>query len=373
MIFILRKKMNFILLFIGIGIGIGIIKDIYMQKKFIILIQLTILSFLANTLNAQQVTVTDEGKEITEYENTISFYDPFTDELTIRSKGFNVSITSSNRDTLKVMSAFVGTKECGWTDVCGEYKIIIVSENTSILEVFNINQLMLSKEYPIIFDNDRDKISITAIKTDRNFNEESIKEEFEDLSADELIFLLLLSSLFDENIDENLQSEIYEYGYSTALVVNLTYDQLLKLSTSDTIRMRVEGNVVSFGEKIQGQLFEIDKILDNMRREKYLESKDLTNELNQSPYELKWEGNIERDPMIQPLPDNVSNSEGVISVRFQVKPDGTVGLIIPLKNMDTELEKEVQKTLRSWKFSRLPSGVPQQAQWGTITFRFVFD
>ncbi|WP_018127516.1 energy transducer TonB [Balneola vulgaris] len=91
-----------------------------------------------------------------------------------------------------------------------------------------------------------------------------------------------------------------------------------------------------------------------------------------APYELKWEGNLEREPMVQPLPNNTANAEGVISVRFQVKPDGSVGLIIPLKKMNPELEKEVQRTLKSWKFSRLPSGVPQKAQWGTITFRFVF-
>lgn len=91
-----------------------------------------------------------------------------------------------------------------------------------------------------------------------------------------------------------------------------------------------------------------------------------------APYELKWEGNLERDPMVQPLPQNTANTEGKITVRFQVKPDGSVGLIIPLKKMNPELEKEVQRTLRSWKFSKLPSGVPQQAQWGTITFRFVF-
>ncbi len=91
-----------------------------------------------------------------------------------------------------------------------------------------------------------------------------------------------------------------------------------------------------------------------------------------APYELKWEGNIERDPMVQPLPQNTANTEAKITVRFQVKPNGSVGLIIPLKKMNPELEKEVQRTLRSWKFSRLPSGVPQQAQWGTITFRFVF-
>lgn len=92
-----------------------------------------------------------------------------------------------------------------------------------------------------------------------------------------------------------------------------------------------------------------------------------------SPYELKWEGEIDRSPMVQPLPENNSNTEGVITVRFEVRPDGTVGRIIPIKKMNPELEREVMSTLRTWRFSRLPGGVPQQTQWGTITFRFVFD
>ena len=92
-----------------------------------------------------------------------------------------------------------------------------------------------------------------------------------------------------------------------------------------------------------------------------------------APYELQWEGDIERAPMVQPLPSNVANTEAVITVRFEVRPNGTVGRIIPLRKMNPELETEVLRTLRSWRFSRLPSGVPQQAQWGTITFRFVFD
>ncbi|MGN8225401.1 TonB family protein [Gracilimonas sp. BCB1] len=92
-----------------------------------------------------------------------------------------------------------------------------------------------------------------------------------------------------------------------------------------------------------------------------------------SPYELKWEGEIDRSPMVQPLPENSANEEAVITVRFEVRPDGTVGRIIPLKKMNPELEREVMSTLRTWRFSRLPGGVPQQTQWGTITFRFVFD
>lgn len=92
-----------------------------------------------------------------------------------------------------------------------------------------------------------------------------------------------------------------------------------------------------------------------------------------SPYELKWEGDLDRAPMVQPLPENTSNSEAVISVRFEVRPDGTVGRIIPLRKMNPELEREVMSTLKNWRFSRLPGGAPQQTQWGTITFRFVFD
>ncbi len=92
-----------------------------------------------------------------------------------------------------------------------------------------------------------------------------------------------------------------------------------------------------------------------------------------APYELQWEGDIERAPMAQPLPTNVANAEAVITVSFEVRPNGTVGRIIPLRKMNAELETEVLRTLRSWRFSRLPSGVPQQPQWGTITFRFVFS
>jgi TonB family protein len=97
------------------------------------------------------------------------------------------------------------------------------------------------------------------------------------------------------------------------------------------------------------------------------------NEKKSAPYLLKWEGDINRTPMVQPMPGYTVDVEAVITMRFQVKPDGSVGRIIPLKKMNPELEKEVIKTLRNWRFSPLPSGVPQQPQWGTITFRFVLD
>lgn len=92
-----------------------------------------------------------------------------------------------------------------------------------------------------------------------------------------------------------------------------------------------------------------------------------------APYDLRWEGDLERDPMMQPLPENRADVEAVITVRFEVNPDGSIGRIIPKQKMNPELEREVFRTLRGWKFSRLPSGVPQEAQWGTITFRFVLE
>lgn len=98
-----------------------------------------------------------------------------------------------------------------------------------------------------------------------------------------------------------------------------------------------------------------------------------TDEDLSSPYNLQWEGELDRAPMIQPLPENVANTEAVISVRFEVNPDGSLGRIIPLRKMNPELEREVMSTLRSWRFSRLPAGAPQESQWGIITFRFVFD
>lgn len=92
-----------------------------------------------------------------------------------------------------------------------------------------------------------------------------------------------------------------------------------------------------------------------------------------APYELNWEGDIERDAVVQELPDNTTGLEATITIRFEVKPNGSIGRIIPLKKMNPELEREVMRTLHGWRFSRLPSGVPQQSQWGTITFRFVLE
>ncbi len=98
-----------------------------------------------------------------------------------------------------------------------------------------------------------------------------------------------------------------------------------------------------------------------------------TDDDKSSPYKLEWEGEIERSTRFQELPVNTTNSNATITVIFEVLPNGRVGIIIPRVKMNPELEKEVMRVLRTWRFSPLPSGVPQVNQRGTITFRFVVD
>jgi periplasmic protein TonB len=92
-----------------------------------------------------------------------------------------------------------------------------------------------------------------------------------------------------------------------------------------------------------------------------------------APYNLQWDGDLDRTPMVQPMPVNRTNQEATIRVRIEVDPQGNIIGIIPQIRMNPELEREVMQTLRSWRFSRLPAGVPQEVQVGTITFRFVLD
>lgn len=103
------------------------------------------------------------------------------------------------------------------------------------------------------------------------------------------------------------------------------------------------------------------------------EEGDAADDELQSPYELKWEGELGRDPRVQPLPINRTNTDATITIRFEVNPDGSIGRTLPIQRMNPELEREVMRTLRNWRFNPLPSRVPQEAQWGTITFRFVVE
>lgn len=98
-----------------------------------------------------------------------------------------------------------------------------------------------------------------------------------------------------------------------------------------------------------------------------------TDPVRSSPFQLEWDGDINRSAVVQPLPEYVTETEAVIRVRFEVRPDGTVENIRPLLRGNPELDREVIRTLRTWRFSRLPPNVPQENQSGTITFRFILE
>jgi len=101
--------------------------------------------------------------------------------------------------------------------------------------------------------------------------------------------------------------------------------------------------------------------------------KEQTGPVRSAPFILDWEGDVNRTPLVQPMPNFTSHTESVISVRFEVRPDGTVGRLQPLIKADPELEREVVRTLRSWRFSRLPANMPQESQYGVVTFRFFLE
>jgi TonB family protein len=92
-----------------------------------------------------------------------------------------------------------------------------------------------------------------------------------------------------------------------------------------------------------------------------------------APYQLVWEGDIQRSALVQPMPNYTVEVEAVLTIRFEVRPDGRVGTIQPLRRMNPELEAEVIRTLRGWRFSPLPQNMPQTSQFGVITFRFVLS
>ncbi|UCG91948.1 MAG: energy transducer TonB [candidate division WOR-3 bacterium] len=64
---------------------------------------------------------------------------------------------------------------------------------------------------------------------------------------------------------------------------------------------------------------------------------------------------------------------GVVRIRIWVEPSGMVreGTLIEVSSGYPDLDQEVIKALKVWRFAPLPSNVVQETQWGIITFRFV--
>lgn len=179
----------------------------------------------------------------------------------------------------------------------------------------------------------------------------------------------------DQRMELNFVVEPNEIGKALINIKMDNEDQWSQIANSKSSRFRINGTVFSVDDEVKELMKRSSQTLQDLvtTSEKQIETTEANISQGSGPYDLLWEGDIERRPLLQPLPSNTANTEAVVTVRFEVRPNGTVGRIIPLRKMNPELETEVLRTLRSWRFSRLPSGVPQQPQWGTITFRFVYD
>lgn len=163
----------------------------------------------------------------------------------------------------------------------------------------------------------------------------------------------------------------------TIIAIRIPSDEWLEFYNSNDIRYRLNDEVRYVGAESKSLINNTLKVLYDVKKDKFESENNAFNSTtmsdNSNQYELQWEGDIKRLPLAQPLPTNITNSNAVITVRFEVRPNGTVGRIIPLRKMSAELETEVMRTLRLWRFNRLPKGIPEQPQWGTVTFRFITD
>lgn len=197
-----------------------------------------------------------------------------------------------------------------------------------------------------------------------------LDEKFIEEEQSETIFVL-----DDERIKFPYWSEITENNSALIGFLLFELEDWTKIYTASNSKFRLYGRIFELPSYLKKIMLEMHDVVNQLIEKEFPSLKlEQSEEVSGfSPYELQWEGDIERAPMAQPLPTNVANAEAVITVRFEVRPNGTVGRIIPLRKMSAELETEVMRTLRSWRFNRLPKGIPQQPQWGTITFRFITD
>jgi TonB family protein len=72
-----------------------------------------------------------------------------------------------------------------------------------------------------------------------------------------------------------------------------------------------------------------------------------------------------------PLPRPVATVSGTISLRFWVRPDGTIGKIIPVVRGEPELEKTAIEFLSKWRFETLQNST--EDQWGILPIHFKLD
>ena len=96
-------------------------------------------------------------------------------------------------------------------------------------------------------------------------------------------------------------------------------------------------------------------------------------ELSLGPLKLGIRGPVAKRKIlyIPPPPKAKITVEAEVIFKFWVKPDGTVGRVIPLMKGDARLEMVAIEHIKRYRFNPLPPDVPQVEMWGTISVKSV--
>ncbi len=156
----------------------------------------------------------------------------------------------------------------------------------------------------------------------------------------------------------------------TVLMNVSTTDQFVwaSLGSSNNARFRINGKVIRIDNTLKKQIKSTVKIIESNLPKTNDDKKEAI-----QTYLISWDTNLPRKPLKQVMPSNVLNIEGSITVKFEVNPNGTIGIIKRLHDMKPEFENEIFKALRGWRFEKLPPEKKQVAQSGSITFYFVSE
>jgi protein TonB len=90
-----------------------------------------------------------------------------------------------------------------------------------------------------------------------------------------------------------------------------------------------------------------------------------TNKEFDDRYSFNWGtggGGGARKPLFYPDPAYNTQEEGIITLTITISPDGRVTRVIPDPTTKITLRRNAVNAIRRWKFSPLPSNVPQEDQ-----------
>lgn len=107
---------------------------------------------------------------------------------------------------------------------------------------------------------------------------------------------------------------------------------------------------------------------------KFFPGNPLNNSAGGAPYEIAWNG-MSRSLLSgeRPIfPAGVQHG-GTVKIKITVDPDGNVKSMVPIEKADSRLEEAAMAAIRTWKFSKLPTGYARVDQSAVAKFIFKVD